>query len=351
MKTVDEIYGEMTAAFARETGMEPDGTGELAVRMYALATQVYGLYVENEWTRRQCFPQTATGEELDKHAFLRGLTRLPASRAEGTLRFSVRTAVERDLSIPKGTVCRNPGLVAFATTEEGWLPAGSLFVDVPAQAVEAGTGGNTPAGTVRAMTVAPTGIAACTNATAFSGGRAAEEDEALRTRVLDTYRTMPNGTNVAYYEKEAMEVEGVAAVQVIAKNRGLGTVDVVIAGVNGLPGAELVSRVQAVLAKKREITVDLQVLAPVAVPVNVVVSVKPAKGRLPQPVQDAVEGAITAWFHGQLLGKPVLVAQLSQVIYQVDGVENYQILTPTGDVAAAQGKLPVLGTLLVEELL
>ena len=40
MKTVEEIYREMMACFAQETGMEPDGTGELAVRMYALAAQV-----------------------------------------------------------------------------------------------------------------------------------------------------------------------------------------------------------------------------------------------------------------------------------------------------------------------
>ena len=33
MKTVDEIYRAMMETFARETGMEPDGTGEVAVRM------------------------------------------------------------------------------------------------------------------------------------------------------------------------------------------------------------------------------------------------------------------------------------------------------------------------------
>ena len=75
MKTTEEIFREMMDCFARETGLEPDGTGELAVRMYALAAQVYGLYQEAEWTRRQCFPQTATGVDLDKHAFLRGLAR------------------------------------------------------------------------------------------------------------------------------------------------------------------------------------------------------------------------------------------------------------------------------------
>ena len=102
MKTVEEIYREMMDRFSQETGMEPNGTGEMAVRMYALAAQVYGLYEELAWTCRQCFPQTATGEELEKHGFLRGIARNPARQASGTLRFSVQEAVEEDLEIAQG---------------------------------------------------------------------------------------------------------------------------------------------------------------------------------------------------------------------------------------------------------
>ena len=119
MKTAEAIYDEMADQFAQETGMELAGAGEMAVRLRALAAQVYGLYLESAWTRKQCFPQTATGEDLDRHAFLRGITRLPASRAAGTLRFSVQTAGTADLPIPQGTVCLTAGLVAFATTR--WL--------------------------------------------------------------------------------------------------------------------------------------------------------------------------------------------------------------------------------------
>ena len=149
MKTVEEIYREMMDRFSQETGMEPNGTGEMAVRMYALAAQVYGLYEELAWTCRQCFPQTATGEELEKHGFLRGIARNPARQASGTLRFSVQEAVEEDLEIAQGTVCMTAGLVAFETTQAGVLPAGELSVDLPAQAVEPGPGGNVSAGTVR----------------------------------------------------------------------------------------------------------------------------------------------------------------------------------------------------------
>ena len=137
MKTAEELYQEMTEVFARQTGMEAVA-GEAAVRMYALAAQVYGLYAELDWTRKQCFPQTATGEALDKHGFLRGLTRQAATKAEGKLRFSVQVAAGEELPIPKGTVGLTAGQVAFETVEEAVLSAGSLSVDVLAQAVEAG---------------------------------------------------------------------------------------------------------------------------------------------------------------------------------------------------------------------
>ena len=183
MKTVEEIYREMMDRFSQETGMEPNGTGEMAVRMYALAAQVYGLYEELAWTCRQCFPQTATGEELEKHGFLRGIARNPARQASGTLRFSVQEAVEEDLEIAQGTVCMTAGLVAFETTQAGVLPAGELSVDLPAQAVEPGPGGNVSAGTVRTMAVAPVGVAACTNPVPF-------------TAVSYTHLTLPTTSRV-----------------------------------------------------------------------------------------------------------------------------------------------------------
>lgn len=341
MKTAEELYQEMTEVFARQTGMEAVA-GEAAVRMYALAAQVYGLYAELDWTRKQCFPQTATGEALDKHGFLRGLTRQAATKAEGKLRFSVQVAAGEDLPIPRGTVGLTAGQVAFETVEEAVLSAGSLSVDVMAQAVEAGPSGS--------MSVAPAGIAACTNPAAFTGGREEEEDEAFRARILATYRQLPNGTNAAAYAQQTLAVEGVCAVNVLPKKRGLGTVDVVITSAGGVPGTALVEQVQSVLEEQREIAVDVNVMAPETVTVDLILSVKPKEGLLPGPVIDRVKAALRAWFDGSLLGQDVLLAQIGQKIFAVDGVANYQIQGPVNDVTVGRGQLPVLGKLSVEEL-
>ena len=140
--TVEELYGQMVDTFQRETGMALAGDGDMAVRLYAVAAQLYALYVQADWVGRQCFPQTAQGDYLDKHAQLRGLERRAATAAVGVLSFETDHPPEADLSIPEGTVCMTAAQVRFETTEAGVLKAGQTSAQVRARAVEPGAGGN-----------------------------------------------------------------------------------------------------------------------------------------------------------------------------------------------------------------
>ena len=350
MKTIDEIYREMLACFGEETGLEPREGTDLSARMYALAAQVYALYVQADWVARQAFPQTAEGEYLDYHAQLRSLERKPALPAQGTVRFTAGEAAQSDRSIPQGTVCMTAGLVRFATTQAAVLPAGELTVDVPVQALEPGTAGNVSAQTVVSMAVAPMGIASCTNPQAFAGGADGEGDEELRARILDTFRRLPNGANAAFYEQGALSFDQVAAAAVIPKPRGLGSVDVIVSTLAGTPGEELLEQLQDYFEQRREIAVDVQVKAPTPVTVNVAVQVKAKGGWDKTQVLDQVEEALEGWFDGKLLGQDVLLARLGSLIYGCDGVENYAVSAPAADLAVDADELPVLGTLSVEEM-
>lgn len=138
--------------------------------------------------------------------------------------------------------------------------------------------------------------------------------------------------------------------QVLPKNRGLGTVDLYISATEGMPSPELVEQVKNRLESRREIGVSLQVLAPTPRPVDVLVQVKPREGRTVGTVLQQVRDALSVWFDGTLLGNDVLLARLGQVIYQVDGVENYRFYAPAYDVKLGKGQLPVLGNLSVEEM-
>ena len=350
MKTVDEIYQEMTAAFSQATGSEAGGSPDLAARLYAVSAQIYALYVQAGWVERQCFPQTAIGEQLDMHAQLRGLERKGASHAQGTIRFTADRAAGTGREIPLGTVCMTGGMIRFVTTEAGTIPAGETWADVPARAAEPGESGNVPAGTILSMAVAPVGVSRCSNPAPFTGGAGEEGDEALRARVLETFRRMPNGANAAFYQQEALSFEEVAAASGTPRPGGTGSAGVAVATQAGTPDEELLEAVEAHLQARREIAVDVQVRAPTVRTVDVTVRVAPAANQEKEAVLGRVEAAIRAWSGGERLGKDVLRAELGEAVYHAGGVANYALLAPAADVAVEPDELPLLGALSVEEM-
>ena len=92
MRDIEEIYQELLEAFAERAGFTQDPGCDLAVRLYAAAAQIQALGIQADWILDQSFPQTAQGMYLDYHGQMRGITRAPAAKAVGTLRFTVAEA-------------------------------------------------------------------------------------------------------------------------------------------------------------------------------------------------------------------------------------------------------------------
>ena len=342
-KTIESIYSEMLEVFGEASGYLPSSSCDLAARLYAAAAQIQGLYLQAQWLLDQSFPQTAAGEYLERHAQLRGISRGIATCAAGTLRFGLSAMVGGDLTIKSGTVCMTKDGVRFATTDDAVLKAGSLYIDVPAMALEPGRQGNVAANTVTIMAAMPVGIKACTNPEAFSGGEDAESDEGLRQRLLDSYLRLPNGANAAYYEQTALSRTGVAAAIAVGRPRGVGSVDLYIATESGIPDEVLLAEVDEYLQEKREISVDLQVLAPTARPLNIQVSIQPASGYSFETAQADADAALRTAFTGGMLGKEVTLAFLGHLLYSLDSVQNYTIISPAADIPASPTVLPCLG--------
>ena len=350
MKEWTEIYEQLRGAFAQRAGFVPSEGCDSAVRLYALAAELQSLLMQADWVLDQSFPQTAQGMYLDYHAETRGITRGAAEKAAGTLRFAAADKVTAACPIEKGTVCMTAEGVRFETTEDAAIAVGSQWVDVPAQAAEAGAGGNVIAGTVTLLSAMPVGVVQCTNPAAFSGGCDAESDEALRGRVLASYQRLPNGANAAYYEQEAMRYPGVAAAKAVGRARGIGTVNVVIATHAGVPDAALLAAVETDLQKKREIAVDVKVLAPAVETVAVTAALKAAPGYTFAEAKAGAQSALEALFTGELLGKSVTTARLLTLLCGVEGVENVHLTAPAADVAVGSTELPMLGTVTISEL-
>lgn len=350
MKEWTEIYEQMRGTFAQRAGFVPSEGCDSAVRLYALAAELQSLLMQADWVLDQSFPQTAQGTYLDYHAETRGITRGAAEKAAGVIRFAAADKVTAACPIEKGTVCMTAEGVRFETTEDAAIAVGSQWVDVPAQAAEAGAGGNVIAGTVTLLSAMPVGVVQCTNPAAFSGGCDAESDEALRGRVLASYQRLPNGANAAYYEQEAMRYPGVAAAKAVGRARGIGTVNVVIATHAGVPDAALLAAVETDLQKKREIAVGVKVLAPAVETVAVTAALKVAPGYTFAEVKAGAQSALEALFTGELLGKSVTTARLLTLLCGVEGVENVHLTAPAADVAVGSTELPMLGTVTLSEL-
>ena len=349
MKEVDELYGKMLAVFEEKTGFTMDDTADLAVRLYAAAAQIQTLYAYSDWAVNQSFPQTATGEDLDYHAALRGITRKAGTKARGSLRFRLDAAREDDLTVNKGTVCATAGLVRFVTTKDGVIPAGELYADIPAEAESVGTSGNAGAETITVMTRAPEGVSGMLNPKAFTGGSGAETDEELRARVLDSFIRLPNGANAAFYELRALSHAGVEAAVVIPRMNGIGTVGVVIAAPEGVPSEELLQEVQDDLDAVREIAVDVTVLAPEVQSVAVTAQLLPETGVSFETAKAAAEKAVRALFTGALLGKSLYRAAILSAIFETGTVQNVKLLQPETDIDGTERTLCRLGEVTITE--
>lgn len=347
MKSAQEIYEQVCSDFEDSCGILINDSSEMAVRMRAVAEQIYSLYVYNDWVLRQCFPHSAAGEYLDYHAMMRNITRKPAQKAHGQLHFRLETPSDTDTPIPEGTVCMTLSGIEFETIQSAFIAAGEYYADVPARAVNAGSGGNAAQSTIIFMTSPPAGVFACTNLQRFTGGSDEETDEELRKRILSTYAALPSGANTGYYEKLVLDFEEVSAVKVLPKARGLGTVDIVFTSIEGIPDEKLIEEVKQCIEENREICVDADVYAPESKVIDISARIDVKAGYSAEEVRNNTSLALQNYFTGKLFEKGITTAALGNVIYNVDGVSNYELIIPSEDTAVEELTLPVCGEISV----
>lgn len=223
------------------------GFVHLALAPLAVELAQYALYARQVLDRG--FAQTTFGAYLDLRAEEHGVTRKPAAKATGTVRFSgtAGTVVPAGTRVSTASTSATPPVV-FTTDAQATVGSGGT-VDVAVTAVTAGARGNVGASTITLLVDAVSGITAVTNPTATSGGADEESDAALLTRYLQAVRNPSAAGNKADYERWALEVAGVGAVAVVPVRDGPGTVSVAILDSAKNPASQsLVDSVQAYIA-------------------------------------------------------------------------------------------------------
>lgn len=325
MDSYENILAGMKEKYTELSGNNiPEGS-DIDIRMKVLAGEIFENEVSLDFIKRQMFASTATGVYLDKHAQDRGITRNSAVKARGEVAFTVETAREEPIIIPKGTIVGTSGdeCVRFVTDRPATLNAGNLGVDVPCTAEIAGFEGNIGEWAIDVIISNVVGIDDVSNSDPFTGGSDAESDESLRGRVLNTYVSISNGTNAAYYKKLAESVEGVKSANVISHARGAGTVDVYVGGYNGQVSSAVIANVQRILDEQRELNVDIQVSAASAVNITVGIRVMIKSGYDFNDVASRIRQALDSYITSLGVGDDILEVYMTRVIIGVEGVYDF----------------------------
>lgn len=334
------LLENMQAEYRSYTGVEPDDASDIGIRLKLVAGELEKLYEQIEYYAAQMFPQDSQGEFLDKHGLERGIFRKAPTAAGGILRFSRENPTNSDLTVPKGTLVstqENPA-VYYSTSEAAVLAAGNTFVDVWATATEAGSAGNVAAGKITQIVTAPIGITRVVNTAPFTGGENGETDTALRERITSSYRGFASPVNAAYYQNAALENPLTQSVKVVPKKRGRGTVDVVVTGKTPQGEIKLVKELSEKFGIEREICVDVSVKGAEKSFYVFRIGLQVYDNYSFPQVAKSCSAAVKAYVDSLGVGEPLRLSHLGRVILEVDGVVDYKIEEPVGDIVPDSGQ-------------
>ena len=224
-----------------------------------------------DWLALQLLPDTAETEWLDRHGDIwltnaDGTTgRKLATPAVGTATFTA--TVSGGVIIPASTRLTGLGQ-EFETLTQITADLAPSPADI--RALDPGTPGNIPSGTVLTI-VAPiiTNIDQTATVTIMGGGTDEETDDELRMRVLERIRQPPMGGDAEDYVAWALAVPGVTRAWAYPNEMGMGTVTVrfmcddLRESIEGFPLQSDVDAVRTYIDSVRPVTVkDFWCLAP-----------------------------------------------------------------------------------------
>lgn len=244
----------------------------------ALREAIYILVVIIKAVYDQLTAVGALDDKLDEMGYEYGVDRKQATKAIHTVTLRKSSPVSVDTPVPDGfllttTSAGNDPPVQFRVVagQSKLIPVGSSFVtNVQVECTEEGEIGNVPNGAINL--VAQAGFDSVTDSVLYQPGTEKEDDETYRARILDRKRNPERGGVPMDYKIWAESVEGVVSATPFPRNRGNGTVDILISGPNGIPDQALIDKVQAYIDTKTPADIadgGVLVIAPTGAAVDV----------------------------------------------------------------------------------
>lgn len=310
----------------------------------AFAYEIHLQAIAGNEAFRKSMVNYATGSALEELGFLVGVTRLPSSGAQCTIRLIL---VEGHLAIqiPQIRVQSIDGNVIFLTDTPKDVPEGVDVVDITATAQLVGTAGNNyESGKISIILDPQPYLVSAENITTTAGGINEESDQELRERI----KLAPASFSVAgpsgaykYWAKTAHP--SIVDVAVVTTNPGEITLYPLCVG-GTLPSTEILD---AVLAKCDDEKIRPQndtVLSdePTIVNYSINVQLTTYTGASSTDIQGLVTQALQSFVNdrSERLGLDVIRSQISALCMVKDQVYNHFLVSPASDIIADQKTFP-----------
>lgn len=220
----------------------------------------------------------------------------------------------------------------YATTEEVTIGTGGT-VSAPVTCTEAGTIGNTAAGTVILVSGRLPSVTDVTNPAAITGGTAEESDDSLRARISAYDQNLGNSFvgSISDYQRWAASVTGVGSVSVIDAQDDSGTVTIIITDSDGNPATEELR--QAVYdyimspddpgSRLAPVNAQLQVISPTTVSLAIRATVTLAFGATLTSVRTAFLQGLADYLPVAMDEAEVKYTRIAAVLSATTGVDDF----------------------------
>jgi uncharacterized phage protein gp47/JayE len=270
-KSEKEIRDDITAIAKEETGLSNfKSTGVLRGFLEVIVRVVVFIYqTAINQIYKNATLKGATGIFLSFWGLLLGVVRKQESKTTGEF-----TGIAYgDGSVAAGTWAAATGTdIRFKVTADVSFTGGSVFA-IPVIAEHPGLSYNIGAGIPIRLTRVVSGLDTVSVGEDWiaAPGQDEEDDDSYRARIESRWKSQILGDAKEVYKFYAEAVDGVRAAHIIRTPRGPGSADVIIAAVNGLPGAELLQAVAAALESHELMAFDVRVQAPEVETVNIAI--------------------------------------------------------------------------------
>lgn len=331
----------------------------------ATALSNYELYYYIGLLFEMGYPQTATGDYLDKIGVIVNCYRQTANKSSGNIIFSLDAALATDLLIEAGTIltCSSDLELTFITTTDCTILAGTTSITCPITATTGGLNGNVAIGVIDTIQENTTGHNLIINNTAaLTGGSDTEQDEEYRERILEAGKSTQMG-NMSWYKSLVENITGVHDssvinmpfdqsfnVKILVNGDNKPTSDEVLGSVEELFDLDTnkIGGVKVLVDKPTYSIIDFNI----TLSVTSGYSFETVKANVTANITDYFQGGTTTYntvYTGLDIGENVVISTIQLIIGNTEGVSDWIINSPTENVLIGSVSAAQIGTITIKE--